>query len=430
MTDLPAAAVRPTARRVATGVLTPLAAIALVVAALRVPVPGPLSDLLEVGFALVIVAAAAAAVLAKTGERTPQWQVAAGSASAAAALACYRLSLHLSGGSRHAVVTAYTIGVLVVVAVSVHLLLALPDGRLTRPHLTARGAVGSQRPVRPSPARRITVGAGYGAALVGGAALGSQDHPISVPLGAIMWAAALAITLPALRLSYLASAGRERERLQWIGASAVLAAGLALAATVLRVLVSWPPQLAATTAACTVLLPLGVMAGEARSVGPSAGRALVQLIAVAGFAVVVSAIHVIVVLGVGNGPATDSGDRELLGLSMLAAAIAAVGYLPARERLLAWAKHAVYGAREAPDEALRTFGSRLTRAIPMDELLLQLAESLRKTMALTSAEVYTGAACATRRARARSAAGCPHQSWRSAARAHRGRAASGRGQLH
>ena len=75
---------------------------------------------------------------------------------------------------------------------------------------------------------------------------------------------------------------------------------------------------------------------------------------------------------------------------MLAAAIAAVGYGPARERLLAWAKHTVYGAREAPDEALRTFGNRLTRAIPMDELLLQLAESLRKSMALTSAEVYTG----------------------------------------
>ena len=39
---------------------------------------------------------------------------------------------------------------------------------------------------------------------------------------------------------------------------------------------------------------------------------------------------------------------------------------------------------------LRTFGSRLTRAIPMDELLLQLAESLRKTLALTRAEVWTG----------------------------------------
>jgi signal transduction histidine kinase len=71
--------------------------------------------------------------------------------------------------------------------------------------------------------------------------------------------------------------------------------------------------------------------------------------------------------------------------------VAAIGYLPARDRLLASATRFVYGAKEAPDEALRTFGSRLTRAIPMDELLLQLAESLRKTMTLTSAEVYTGA---------------------------------------
>ena len=50
----------------------------------------------------------------------------------------------------------------------------------------------------------------------------------------------------------------------------------------------------------------------------------------------------------------------------------------------------MYGARQAPDEVLRTFGSRLTRNVTMDELLLQLAESLRKTMGLTSAEVYTG----------------------------------------
>jgi signal transduction histidine kinase len=75
---------------------------------------------------------------------------------------------------------------------------------------------------------------------------------------------------------------------------------------------------------------------------------------------------------------------------MLAAGIAAVGYVPARERLVGSATRFVYGAREAPDEVLRTFGSRLTRAIPMEELLLQLAESLRKTMSLSSAEIYTG----------------------------------------
>jgi signal transduction histidine kinase len=75
---------------------------------------------------------------------------------------------------------------------------------------------------------------------------------------------------------------------------------------------------------------------------------------------------------------------------MLAAAVAAAVYLPSRDRLLASATRFVYGAREAPDEVLRTFGSRMTRAVAMDELLLQLAESLRKTMGLTRAEVYTG----------------------------------------
>ena len=65
-------------------------------------------------------------------------------------------------------------------------------------------------------------------------------------------------------------------------------------------------------------------------------------------------------------------------------------FVPVRERFLQSSTRFVYGAREAPDEVLRTFGSRLTRAIPMDELLLQLAESLRKTIALASAEVFTG----------------------------------------
>jgi len=74
----------------------------------------------------------------------------------------------------------------------------------------------------------------------------------------------------------------------------------------------------------------------------------------------------------------------------LATAIAAVAFVPARERFVSSATRFVYGARQAPDEVLRTFGSRLTRAIPMDELLLQLSESLRKTMGLVSAEVYTG----------------------------------------
>jgi signal transduction histidine kinase len=178
--------------------------------------------------------------------------------------------------------------------------------------------------------------------------------------------------------------------MQWMSVGAVLAADCALVVVVLHVLVDWPGPVAAATAGCAIFLPLGMIAGEVRGLGPAGGRVLVQVLSVAGFTIVVAAIYLVIVFGIGT-PPHDSGDRAVLGLSMVAAAVAAIGYLPARDRLVASATRFVYGAKEAPDEALRTFGSRLTRAIPMDELLLQLAESLRKTMGLTRAEVYTGA---------------------------------------
>jgi signal transduction histidine kinase len=108
----------------------------------------------------------------------------------------------------------------------------------------------------------------------------------------------------------------------------------------------------------------------------------------AGLTVLIVAIYVVVVLGLGRTP-TD-GERTLLLLSMAAAGLAALLYLPARRWLSERANRLVYGERVAPDETLRTFGQRLTRSIPMDELLLQMAESLRKSMVLTSAEVWTG----------------------------------------
>jgi signal transduction histidine kinase len=75
---------------------------------------------------------------------------------------------------------------------------------------------------------------------------------------------------------------------------------------------------------------------------------------------------------------------------MAAAAVAAFAQLALRGRFSRIATSFTYGAREAPDEVVRSFGTRMTRAIPMDELLLQLVESLRKTLSLASAEIFTG----------------------------------------
>jgi signal transduction histidine kinase len=357
------------ARRVLAGVVIPLVTVGVAVAGLRTP--GPLSAVQAVAFGLVLLGAVSGAILARTAHRVALWQVAFGALAASVALTAARVGDHTTGAQHQAARAVATLAVPFVIAISVHMLLALPDGRLT-----GRG-------------RRIGAGLAYAAALGVGFALAVAGRPFPVWAAAVAWPLAAACALPAVRLRYLAASARDRQRMQWMAAGGVLAADSALVVLVLHVLVGWPGPVAAVAAGCAAFLAFGMMAGELPSSGPYGGRVLVQVLSVAGFTTVVAAIYLVIVLGIGSG-ASDAADREILGLSMLAAAVAAIGYLPARDRLVASATRFVYGAKEAPDETLRTFGSRLTRAIPMDELLLQLAESLRKTMALTSAEVYTG----------------------------------------
>jgi signal transduction histidine kinase len=359
------------ARQMLAGMLLPVITAVIVVIGLRVPVPAHLPARQAVAFALVLAGALSGAVLARSTQRTALWPVAFGALAASVGLTAARFGDETSGGQHTAARSVATLAVPLVIAISVHLLLALPDGSL-----------GGQ-------ARRFGAGLAYAAAAATGVALVIAGRPFPAVVAGVGWPLAAACALPAVRLRYLAAAGRDRERMQWMSVGAVAAADTALVVVVLNVLVKWPAAVAATAAGCAIFLALGMMAGELRGLGPYGGRVLVQVLSIAGFTVVVAAIYLVIVFGIGAAP-SDSGDREILGLSMLAAAVAAIGYLPARDRLVAAATRFVYGAKEAPDEALRTFGSRLTRAIPMDELLLQLAESLRKTMGLTRAEVYTG----------------------------------------
>jgi signal transduction histidine kinase len=238
-------------------------------------------------------------------------------------------------------------------------------------------------------ARRVLAGAGYVAAIAVGFVFVLDHRPFTLADGAISWSIAGVLAVAPMRSRYIVSIGKHRERMEWFGIGVTLAVTAALVVTVLHLLVGWPEQLGAVTAASTLFVPLGLLATESKGLGPHASRGLVQVLAVFGFVVVVSAIYLVVVLGLGHAPKT-TGDKEVLALSMVASGVAALIFVPVRARFLDSATRFVYGSREAPDEVLRTFGSRLTRAIPMDELLLQLAESLRKTMSLASAEVYAG----------------------------------------
>jgi signal transduction histidine kinase len=72
-------------------------------------------------------------------------------------------------------------------------------------------------------------------------------------------------------------------------------------------------------------------------------------------------------------------------------------YLPTRRRLEAFAERLVHGNRETPDAVARAFGTRLSRAVPLEELLLQLAELLRQRLGFKAAEIWTLKGCALER---------------------------------
>ena len=264
---------------------------------------------------------------------------------------------------------AHDVGSLALCAVGLHLLLALPRGDLAR-------------------ARRPLVIGAYVVAVVTGLvyAIGSGSEPTVLPW--IGWIVAVALGLPGAHATYLRTAGIERQRLQWVGCGAAVAGEIALVAVALDLLVDWPAAPGLVAGAATVLIPVALVIGASPKLVSGVDRVLVHTVSLAGLTATTFAVYLVIVLGLGQVPTDD--ERQLLGLSMLAAAVAAALYLPARQRLQDAANRIVYGERYAPDEVLRTFGTRLTRSIPMDELLLQLAESLKKTLGLTRAEVWTG----------------------------------------
>ncbi len=255
-------------------------------------------------------------------------------------------------------------------AAALHLEVVVPTGELVRP------------------SHRNLVIVSYAIAGGIGLALGAADRVPAVAAVAASVVVALLIGLPVAHQRYRASTGVARQRLQLVGCATAIIVEVALVVAALRLLVDWPSHAGEVAAGATVLVPLALAGGTSTKISRNVDRVLVHTVSATGLTAVVVLVYLVIVIGLGRAPA-DS-ERTLLVLSMLAAAVASIAYVPARERLAESANRLVYGERHPPDEVLRTWGSRLSRSIPMDELLLQLAESLRKVLSLRRAEIWTG----------------------------------------
>jgi signal transduction histidine kinase len=359
-------------RRLAALSLTTLALIAAVWAATFLPdVPTDDVPLQAIRIGLVAVWGVVGGALALRRPHEPLGLlVLAGTLVGAAAVVASAALVAGRGGTVAELVRALAVGVLP--AVALHLVAVLPDGRLARP---------SQR--------TVLVGC-YLASLAVGVGLASARPDLPLWIVAVEAVLAGAIGLSMSNARYVRTRGEARQRMQWFGLAVTLAVEVVLVAAALRIFLDWPHQLAEIATAATVLVPLSFVPCLVRRLLGHVDRLLGEAVALTGLTGVVVSVYLVIVLGLGRSPTDD--ERSILLLSMVAAAVAALLYGPARARLAGVSNQLVYGERRAPDDALRTFGARLTRAIPFDELLLQLAESLRKSLALQAAEVWTGSA--------------------------------------
>lgn len=329
----------------------------------------------ELCAALVVLWCVAAVFIAMQRAGEPlAWVMIAGAAAGAAAVLgeTYLGRALASSTSRDVAFAARAFGLALLPAVALHLGLGVPDGRLR------------------TSGRKLIVGAAYVLALGLGAVLFAKrpDLPFGLFAAATVILVGIGITGFVARGQHAALT--ERPRFQWPAWGLTVAAAIGVGAALLNALIELPQPVFATAVGATGLVPVALAIGASDRVAVRIDRLLVHTIVLAGLVGLVGISYVFIVLGLGRTPTHD--ERSLLGLSMLAAAIGALLWVPARAWLTDFSTRRVYGERHAPDEVLRTFGSRLTRAIPLDELLLQLAESLKKTMALEIAEVWTRSA--------------------------------------
>jgi signal transduction histidine kinase len=363
-----------TADRTAAGVSAgTVAAAALAVAGVALAAGGEGGLATHVERAVVVMAWAAAGLVVtrrRPGERLGPLVLGAALVGAVAVLASGALAGEdggdgLAGGAAR-LVLPLSLGLLP--AAAMHVLFSLPDGACR--------------------VSRTAVMSGYAMGLaVGGLVwLARPDVPLwPVALEALL---AAAVGLAVSNHRYRRSQGAERQRMQWFGWAVTVGAEVAVVAVAVRVFSGWPDDGGLIAVVATLPIPLALMLGSSKRMLGRVDTLLAHTVSLAGLTGLVVAVYAVIVVGLGRTP--DADERPLLGLSMGAAAAVALLYGPARERLTRFSNRLVYGEREAPDEVLRTFGSRLSRAVPLDELLLQVAESVRRNLGPAAAEVWTG----------------------------------------
>jgi signal transduction histidine kinase len=199
-----------------------------------------------------------------------------------------------------------------------------------------------------------------------------------VLLGCVM-ASVVSITL-----RYRRSRGEEREQLRWFvtaaGGTVVLLTGGAFLPE------SVPDAARIVTFVGVPLIPVATAVAILKYRLYDIDVVINKTVVYAALAAFITAVYVGIVAGVGA--LIGRGDRPSLGPSIVATAIVAVAFGPAKQRVQRIANHLVYGERATPYEVLSEFSRRMGDAFAGEDLVPRMARILAEGTGAARARVW------------------------------------------
>ena len=278
--------------------------------------------------------------------------------------------------------------------------LLMPDGRLPSRRWRAVAVT----------AVCVTVAIVVLAALVPGTNSGPDNRPkldnpaglaalaplSNTPLPSASWLAGLAVLLvaaaaPIVRMRR--TQGEEREQLKWIAYVIVVTVIIDGLVTAGYFVFPQSPLLQGNSLNFAV-----IVLGFAVALPAATGIAILKYhlydidivisrtLVYGSLAVLITGVYVGIAVGIGE--LVGSGGKPNLGLSILATAIVAVGFQPARERLQRVANRLVYGNRATPYQVLSEFSSQVAGSYAADEVLPRMARVLQEGTGAEAAAVW------------------------------------------
>jgi signal transduction histidine kinase len=210
--------------------------------------------------------------------------------------------------------------------------------------------------------------------------------------GLIMGLLAAIASVVSLILRWRRSRDIEREQLKWLA----FAVSVVIPIYVAQQLMPRGSLFSTVMPNSIVLVPIAIGVAILRYRLYDIDVVINKTVVVGLLAVVLAAIYVVVVMGVGALFGSVGGNE--LGLRVVATALVAIAFGPVRRRAQQWANRAVYGARVPPYEVLARFSHRAAE-VSDDELVARIPRlvvdgtgAVAATLWVKSNEVFRAAA--------------------------------------